>query len=67
MTFINWESNDMAETPMVEFNKAKLIKFKKAYDKAEKADTESFVFEGNEYILGYAKYLIEYLEGRLTS
>lgn len=56
----------MTEDPiMVEFNKIKLIKFEKAYDKAEKANAESFVFEGNEYVLGYAKYLIEYLEGKL--
>jgi hypothetical protein len=58
----------MTQDPiMVEFNKDKLIKFKKAYDKATDELKTVFTFEGNEYDLGYAKYLIEYLEGKLTS
>lgn len=27
-----------------------------------KTKNDSFLFDGNEYVLGYAKYLIEYLE-----
>jgi hypothetical protein len=32
-----------------------------AYDKARDAGTESFMFEGHELLVGYAKYLLEYL------
>lgn len=34
--------------------------FKRAY-KAN-SEKESFIFEGNEFVTSYAKYLIEYLE-----
>ena len=42
---------------------SKLREFKKVY-KAFKDHKASFKFEGNEYYPGYAKYLIEFLEGR---
>lgn len=35
-------------------------KFKKAYDKALESSVETFIFEGEEYLVAYAKYLIEY-------
>lgn len=35
---------------------------KKAYEKAIKENKESFIYEGEELIISYAKYLIEYLE-----
>ena len=38
-----------------------LGRFKKEYAKHE----GDFTFDGNEYDNGYAKYLIQYLEGRL--
>ena len=40
----------------------KLKELRKAYKQAKDADVESFVFEGHELLMGYAKYLIEYLE-----
>jgi hypothetical protein len=36
--------------------------FKKEYKSAIEKDNNSFFFEGNEFLVVYAKYLIEYLE-----
>lgn len=40
---------------------------KKAYKAAEANHAETFTFEGNEYVVGYAKYLIEFLEGHFKT
>jgi hypothetical protein len=49
----------------VEFTPSKLKAFKKALSKAEaKAQGNArfaFSFEGNNYLVAYAKYLVEYL------
>jgi len=39
-------------------------RFKADYAKAclTKTKYDTFVFDGNEFVLGYAKYLIQYLE-----
>jgi hypothetical protein len=37
---------------------------KKAYKKALEEKQESFVYEGYELVTDYAKYLLEYLEGK---
>lgn len=56
----------MATNPQhqtVEFTPAKLEKFRVAYAKAKlNPITDEFEFEGMTYVLGYAKYLIQYLE-----
>jgi hypothetical protein len=46
----------------VNFDYAMLQRFKRAFKKATKESKEVFIFEGNEFVIGYAKYLIEYLE-----
>jgi len=42
-----------------------LERFKAAYAQAclNKDRTDTFYFDGHEFVIGYAKYLIEYLEG----
>ena len=47
----------------IDFTPEKLFLFKRAYEQAEKRGDETFYFEG-EWLLGYAKYAIIYLEGR---
>jgi len=42
-----------------------LPKLKAAYQRAVDEGRDTFFFEGNEYVVGYAKYLIEYVEPRL--
>lgn len=36
--------------------------FKAAYNKAVKAELEVFIFEGQEVLTAYAKYVIEYFD-----
>lgn len=54
------------KTPTIDFDKKKLKKLKKAYEKAMKANRDTFLFEGHELFGSYAKYLIEYLDSELT-
>ena len=49
---------------MKKFDKVQYKKLKKAYNLAVKAEKVSFFFKGEEYLMLYAKYLLEYLEGR---
>ena len=54
----------MADDKSVEISwtKETLEKFQTAWKEADKAEQESFTFEGNEYLVSYGRYLIEYLE-----
>jgi len=49
----------------IDFNKAKLERFKKIYAKYAQDKDATFIFEGHEFLVNYAKYMIEYLESRL--
>jgi hypothetical protein len=49
---INWDR------PMLE-------RFKLAYAQHENKHGDTFMFEGHEFVIGYAKYLIEFLETQL--
>lgn len=44
------------------FDKELLEEFKEAYNKALKRLQDEFVFYDNLFLVGYAKYLIEYLD-----
>ena len=46
---------------LVSFDEQTLELFKSSYNQAIALKQESFLFNGDEYIVGYAKYLIEYL------
>lgn len=52
-------------TIMVSFDREKLERLKVSYGEAVRLNADSFRFDGNEYIVGYAKYLIEYLDSQL--
>lgn len=47
----------------ITFDRQKLINLKRAYTNALKDSKEIFVFEGQQILTAYARYLIEYLEG----
>lgn len=49
----------------VNFDKEKLARFKIAYEIAVESNVDVFVFEGQEYLVSFAKYLIEYLTLKL--
>lgn len=40
-------------------------RLRQAYEAAKAAGTDVFTFEGNEYLVSYARYLLEYLDTRL--
>lgn len=40
-----------------------LARFKKAHAKAKAAGNDKFIFDGHEFIVGYAGFLIEFLVG----
>ncbi len=46
----------------VTWTKSKFEEFKVVWQKAHDQEVESFIFEGNEYLVTYGRYLIEYLE-----
>lgn len=46
----------------IQFTPEKLRKLKKLYKAHEGSPKDSFLFEDQEINVGYAKYLIEYLE-----
>lgn len=52
------------ERKMINFTPEMGRRLKRTYEEAKrvKKGNETFVFDGNEYVLDYAKYLIEYLE-----
>jgi hypothetical protein len=50
----------------ITFDPSKLERFKIMYQAAVARNADSFVFEGNAFSTAYAKYLIDYLEGRLN-
>ena len=54
----------MSETKTLNFTPEMARRLKAKYAEAcqTKIKDETFLFEGNEYVLGYAKYLIDYLE-----
>ena len=54
----------MTEPKQVMWTKKQLNLFKIIYEKYKDMPEEVILFEGNEYLIGYAKYLIQYLEGR---
>jgi len=43
----------------------KLKRFERVYKKHMQDRHATFTFEGNVFVVGYAKYLIEYLKTRL--
>ena len=51
----------------VEFTQSSFEKFKGGYNKAIENGEEYFMYEGEEYFTGYAKYLIEYLANHFVS
>jgi hypothetical protein len=55
--------------PIIKWTREKLERFKLAFQQAEqdaeRGLTHVFTFEDNEFLVGYAKHLIEYLDAHL--
>ena len=54
----------MDDRKMINFTPEMAKRLKAAYLEAKKTKQgrDTFVFDGNEYVLDYAKYLVEFLE-----
>ena len=50
---------------IVQFSREKTENLRTAYDEAVRTGAEVFEVEGLQLVTGYAKYLLEYLDGRL--
>jgi hypothetical protein len=50
----------------VEFDRPKLDRLRAAIKAAEAAGVDTFAFDGHDYLVSYARYLVEYLESRLS-
>lgn len=55
----------------ITWTRAKLRKFKRAHAKAvrnsiQPIGTDVFRFEGHDFLIGYAAYMIEHLDSRLS-
>lgn len=55
-----------AQTICGMFDRPRLTRLKAAYDKAVTAKEEAFVFDNDDYLVSFAKYLIEHLENVLS-
>ena len=51
----------------VAWDRTKLERFKVVITKANEAHADSIWFDGNQYVVAYGLYLIEYLEGAFQS
>ena len=50
---------------IVEFDRQKIRRLQMTYNQAAAEAANTFEFEGYTYVTNYAKYLLEYLDGRL--
>ena len=60
------ENQQLGTTKTINFDPAKLKRLKAAYKRAVEQGVDSFMFEDGEWVVGYAKYAIEYLEGQFN-
>jgi hypothetical protein len=56
-------SNGHATGKTVSWDKQKVKRFKEVIRHVQESRESQFEFDGSEYDLKYAKYLLEYLEG----
>jgi len=52
----------MSASKTINFNQAKLERLRTRYKKAAATGEKQFDFEGSEFVTGYAKYVIQYLD-----
>jgi hypothetical protein len=56
-----YHNNKIIMSNTISFNKTTFLSLKNEYQKAVETSKNTFMFEGNELLTNYAKYLIEYL------
>ncbi len=58
-------ANDNEGGRSIHFDKAKRNRLRAAYEAAKGLGKDQFTFEGHEYLVSYARYLLEYLDTKL--
>lgn len=58
-------SGDKCGVSVINWDRPMLERFKVIITKADEAKAETIMFDGNEFVVAYGKYLIEYLETKL--
>ncbi len=53
----------MDNSEKITYTKESIERLRKRYEEAIAGGDDRFTFEGNEYMIDYAKYMLEYLEG----
>lgn len=56
----------MTITNTINWTRPKLNRFKKAIESASEQDDHVFAFEGDTFVLAYAKYLAMHLDSKLS-
>ena len=58
-------ANDKGNEGYIIFTRKKTEELRTAYNQMRADKNYKFEFDGHELLVGYAKYLLEYLDGRL--
>jgi hypothetical protein len=56
-----YHNNKIIMSNTISFNKTTFLSLKNEYQNAVETSKNTFMFEGNQLLTNYAKYLIEYL------
>ena len=59
-------SNPIGRGPHIHMTPEKLKQFKKLYEWAVQMGDKMFLFEDRGFLVSYARYLVEYLEGEFA-
>jgi len=57
----------MGVTNNINWTRTKLNRFKKAIESASEQEDHVFTFDGDTFVLAYAKYLAMHLDSKLSS
>lgn len=62
-----WMSHDQKDPASITFTEKTFIQFVKLYYKSLREETTQFEFMSHQFLTGYAKYMIEYLEPQMVA
>jgi hypothetical protein len=60
-------ADEADDRPMIEFDQAKTRRLRDAYEAAVASQQQTFMFDGQEYVIGFAFYLLEYLASKFQN
>lgn len=63
----DFAQGEVQSTGELSINPINFIELKSAYAKAVESEVETFIFQGEELHVGFAKYLIEHIENEIAA